>query len=72
MKAVAVAVFCIVISLVGGKFYLIALEKNQTDTLSYQIVDTPIHGLRTPNEGIYQRNLKIWVDVAEVICFGRT
>ncbi len=23
------------------------------------------HGLRTPNEGIYQRNLKFWVDVAE-------
>ena len=34
MKAVAVAVFCIVISLVGGKFYLIALEKNQTDNLT--------------------------------------
>jgi len=30
------------------------------------------HGLRTPNEGINQRNLKIWVDVANKICFGRT
>ena len=30
------------------------------------------HGLRTPNEGINQRNLKIWVDVADKICFGRT
>ena len=30
------------------------------------------HGLRTPNEGITQRNLKIWADVADKICFGRT
>ena len=25
------------------------------------------HGLRTPNEGINQRNLKFWADVAEKI-----
>ena len=31
-----------------------------------------IHGLRTPNEGINQRNLKIWADVADKISFGRT
>ena len=30
------------------------------------------HGLRTPNEGINQRNLKIWADVADKKCFGRT
>ena len=30
------------------------------------------HGLRTPNEGINQINLKIWADVADKICFGRT
>ena len=30
------------------------------------------HGLRTPNEGINQRNLKFWADVADKICFGRT
>ena len=29
------------------------------------------HGLRTPNEGINQRNLKIWPNVADKICFGR-
>ena len=29
------------------------------------------HGLRTPNGGINQRNLKIWADVADKICFGR-
>ena len=30
------------------------------------------HGLRTPNEDINQRNLEIWADVADNICFGRT
>ena len=30
------------------------------------------HGLRTPNEGINQRYLKNWTDVANKICFGRT
>ena len=30
------------------------------------------HGLRTPNEGINQRYLKNWDDVADKICFGRT
>ena len=30
------------------------------------------HGLRTPNEGINQRNLKNWAVVADKICFGRT
>ena len=31
-----------------------------------------IHGLWTPNEGINQRYLKNWADVADKICFGRT
>ena len=30
------------------------------------------HGLRTPNEGINQRYLKNWADVADKICFSRT
>ena len=30
------------------------------------------HGLRTPSEGINQRNLKIGADVADKICFCRT
>ena len=30
------------------------------------------HGLRTPNEGINQRYLKNWADVADKICFGHT
>ena len=33
---------------------------------------TAEHGLRTPNEGINQRYLKNWADVAGKICFGRT
>ena len=31
-----------------------------------------IHGLRTPNDGINQKYLKNWADVADKICFGRT
>ena len=30
------------------------------------------HVLRTPNEGINRRNLKIWADVADKICFGHS
>ena len=30
------------------------------------------HGLRTSNEGINQKYLKNWADVADKICFGRT
>ena len=33
-------------------------------------IDCPNHGLRTPNEGLNQRNLKIWADVADKIRFG--
>ena len=32
----------------------------------------PAHRLRTPNEGINQRNLRIWANVADKISFGRT
>ena len=31
-----------------------------------------VHGLRTPNEGINQRYLKHWAEMADKICFGRT
>ena len=30
------------------------------------------HRLKTPNEGINQRNLKFWADVTNKICFSRT
>ena len=36
------------------------------------VSNKPDHGLRTPNEGIIQRNLVFWADVADKICFGRT
>ena len=35
-------------------------------------IDCVSHGLWTPNEGINQRYMKIWADVADKICFGRT
>ena len=34
-------------------------------------VHSVFHGLRTPNEGINQRYLKNWADVADKLCFGR-
>ena len=36
------------------------------------VLDTFKHGLRTANEGINQRYLKYWANVADKICFGRT
>ena len=38
----------------------------------YPVLHWETHGLRTPNEGINQRYLKIWADVADKICFSRT
>ena len=49
----------------------IIFRKNRAKTLMkvlHQITD----GLRTPNDGINQRYLKNWADVADKICFGRT
>ena len=34
------------------------------ETLCFR--DKQDHGLRTPNEGINQRNLKFWADVADI------
>ena len=31
-----------------------------------------VHGLRIPSEGTNQRNMKVWADAADKICFGRT
>ena len=38
----------------------------------FLFLDTPCHGLRTPNEGINRKYLKNWADVADRICFGHT
>ena len=44
----------------------------RTSSKFSRILSSNPSGLRTPNEGINQRNLKIWGDVADKICFGRT
>ena len=54
----------------GGLFQFIS-----SSTLCFQKIfegEFQFHGLRTPNEGINQRNRKFWADVADKICFGRT
>ena len=40
--------------------------------LNYEDIIYKKYPLRTPNEGINQRNLKIWADAADKICFGLT
>ena len=52
------------------------LLSQQINTYEYrpvigQVACDQSHGLWTPNEGINQRNMKIWADVAGKICFGR-
>ena len=39
---------------------------------SCHTIEMLCHGLRTPSEGINERYLKNWADVADKICFGRT
>ena len=58
----------------GGMFSLIRCSKTYVDAASLGTVRfvEEGHGLRTPSEGINQRNLKIWADAADKICFGRT
>ena len=34
-------------------------------------LDATVNGLKTPNEGINQKNLKIWADLADNIRFDR-
>ena len=40
--------------------------------LGIALINSFMHGLLTPNEGINQRYLKNWADVADEICFDRT
>ena len=37
-----------------------------------ELIIDPLHGLRTPNEGINQRYLKNWADGADKICCRHT
>ena len=55
------------ISYIGGAY--VSFDKN---LMEIQYIYGEFHGLRTPNEGINQRYLKFWADVADEICFGRT
>ena len=48
------------------KIYLDTLRKKNLFLVA------PCHGLRTANEGINQRYLKKWADVADKICLGPT
>ena len=41
-------------------------------SFSDNTMDDPPNGLRTPNEGINQRYLKNWDDVADKICCRHT
>ena len=42
------------------------------ETSRYKVTNGFGHGLRTPNEGINQRYLKNWADVADKICCRHT
>ena len=44
-------------------------QRKKSCVMFYRFRD---HGLRTPDEGINQKNLKFWVDVADEMCFGST
>ena len=48
------------------------LASNSVTRKILSIPDDFMHGLRTPNEGINQRYLKNWADMADKICFGHT
>ena len=58
----SVLIVCLFANMPNKKHYM--YEKNNPVGLR--------HGLRTPNEGINQRNLKFWANVADKICFGST
>jgi hypothetical protein len=44
---------------------------NNTGTPGFSDLPTAL-GLRTPNQGINQRYLRNWAEVADKICFSRT
>ena len=57
------------------KFYII-LEKSVSKNLKNKQIYPKLiplgHRLQTPNEGMNQRYLKNWANVADKICFGCT
>ena len=56
----------------GHQKYIELVELRNSYKVNIDLYDTFGHGVRTPNEGINQRNLKISADVADEICFGRS
>ena len=55
---------------INSKFHKLVKQTQIYFTFSASLINK--HGLRTPNEGKNQRNLKIRADVADKICFGRS
>ena len=47
-------------------------DKNKLINNITNLAQSNGHVLLTPNEGINQRYLKNWANVADKICFGRT
>ena len=54
----------------SSKAYIMQLAFVESIEKTVTVVDSKYHGLRTPNEGINQINLKIWANVANKVCFG--
>ena len=48
------------------------LQPSENIAIFHTNDDLSPHGLRTPNEGINQRYLKNWAEVADKLCIGRT
>ena len=65
---------CSTLHFTGMRGHLLAfIKKNSIAPPILKIENFTLrHGLRTPNEGVNQRYLKNWADVADKICFGRT
>ena len=58
------------LSINHGKITFKLLESFLKDSFDIHYVE--LNRLRTSNEAITQRNLKIWADMADKICFNRT
>ena len=52
----------------SSKAYIMQLAFVESIEKTVTVVDSKYHGLRTPNEGINQINLKIWANVADKKC----
>ena len=63
--------FCVRLPTYLGLFYRSNLQiQGPSRYRVFNLMFRSNQGLRTPNEGINQKNLKFWADVAAKICFG--